>query len=275
MYPWRRILIPTDFSTASEWVFDDAVRIAGSTGAEIVILHVRMTRPSNPGELRFPADPSLYDYVEKVELEKLRGRLRRANATVPTRLLVRTAPDAGSEICHTAAAESADLVVMATHARHHVAHLLVGGTTQQVITNPPSAILAIRYGIQRRPAFRKIVVPLQPNESTSTALDLAAAIASREKSEVHLLTVCGAAERQAAVQLLAAIASSRLAGVSATRTVVPADDVAREIARYTEKSGADAVFLSAGRPSPLMLDIIRNASVPVMIVPGETTGGAC
>jgi len=88
MYPWRRILIPTDFSTASEWVFDDAVRIAGSTGAEIVILHVRMTRPSNPGELRFPADPSLYDYVEKVELEKLRDRVRRANATVPTRLLV-------------------------------------------------------------------------------------------------------------------------------------------------------------------------------------------
>lgn len=269
MYPWRRILIPTDFSTASEWVFDDAVRIAGSTGAEIVILHVRMTRPSNPGELRFPADPALYDYVEKVELEKLRDRVRRANATVPTRLLVRTAPDAGAEVCRTAAAESADLVVMATHARHHVAHLLVGGTTQQVITNPPAAVLAIRYGIRRRAAFRKIVVPLQPNESSSAALDLAAAIAGREKSEVHLLTLCTAAERQAAVQLLAGIASSKLASIASTRTVVVSDDVDREIARYTEKSGADAVFLPAGRPSPLKLDIIRNASVPVMIVPGE------
>ena len=275
MYPWRRILIPTDFSTASEWVFDDAVRIAGSTGAEIVILHVRMTRPSNPGELRFPADPSLYDYVEKVELEKLRDRVRRANATVPTRLLVRTAPDAGGEICRTAAAESADLVVMATHARHHVAHLFVGGTTQQVITNPPSAVLAIRYGIQRRPAFRKIVVPLQPNESSSAALDLAAAIATREKSEVHLLTVCGAAEHQDAVQLLAGIASSKLAGIAATWTVAVSDDVDREIARYTEKSGADGLFLSGGRPSPLKLDIIRNASVPVMIVPGEAASGEC
>ena len=46
MYPWRRILIPTDFSTASEWAFDDAIRIAGSTSAELLILHIRMTRIS-------------------------------------------------------------------------------------------------------------------------------------------------------------------------------------------------------------------------------------
>ena len=56
---FRRILIPTDFSTASEWVFDDAVRIAGGSGAELVIVHVRMTRTSHPDELRFPADASL------------------------------------------------------------------------------------------------------------------------------------------------------------------------------------------------------------------------
>ena len=68
MYPFRRILIPTDFSTASEWVFDDAVRIAGSTGAEIVILHIRMTWDKHPDELRFPADPKLYEYAEQQEL---------------------------------------------------------------------------------------------------------------------------------------------------------------------------------------------------------------
>ena len=79
MFPWRRILIPTDFSTASTWVFDHAVRIAGSTGAEIVILHIRMTSSSHPDELRFPADPSLYDYAERIELEKLRDRVKHAN----------------------------------------------------------------------------------------------------------------------------------------------------------------------------------------------------
>ena len=79
MYPWRRILIPTDFSTASEWVFDEAVRIAGMSTAEIVILHIRMTHTSHPQELRFPADARVYEYAEQSELDKLRDRIKRAN----------------------------------------------------------------------------------------------------------------------------------------------------------------------------------------------------
>src|SRR3982751_337599 len=125
MYPWRRILLPTDFSTASEWVFDDAVRIAGSSGAELIILHIRLTRSSNPEQLRFAADPLVYEYAEKYELEKLRDRVRRRNASIATRLIVKQAPDPGAEVCRTATAENADLIVIATHARHHVAHLLI------------------------------------------------------------------------------------------------------------------------------------------------------
>ncbi len=269
MFPWRRILIPTDFSTASEWVFDDAVRVAGSTGAEIVILHIRMTRKEHPSELRFPADPSVYEYVERTELEKLRNRVRHANATIPTRLLVKSAPDCGREICRTAAEENADLIVMATHARHHVAHLLVGGTTQSVITEPPAPVLAIRYGIEKRKSMHNIVVPVQPNETFMGAAELAGAIAARENGEVHLLTVCSTANRAAAETQLADIAS-RLPRVSSSRTTVVGDDINKEIVRYTEKSGADALFVnSAGMPSPLKLDIVRHASVPVMMVPAS------
>src|SRR6476469_927370 len=113
MYPWRRILVPTDFSTASEWVFDDAVRLAGSTDAELVILHIRMTHRSNPTELRLPADPSLYDYAEQYELDRLRKRVENAKEDIPTRLIVRTAPDPGNEIGRAATAEQADLIVIA------------------------------------------------------------------------------------------------------------------------------------------------------------------
>ena len=63
MYPWRRIVIPTDFSTVAEWSFDSAVTLAGMTGAESIIMHSRATRTSNPEELRFPADDSLYAYA--------------------------------------------------------------------------------------------------------------------------------------------------------------------------------------------------------------------
>src|SRR5260221_2350791 len=122
MYPWRRVLIPTDFSTAARWAFDNAIHIAGSTGAELAVLHIRMTLASRPEELRFPADGALYDYAEEHELETLRHRARELNASVSTRLLVRQAPDTGAEIHRAARDESADLIVIATHSRHHVAH---------------------------------------------------------------------------------------------------------------------------------------------------------
>src|SRR5258708_12420607 len=110
MYPWRRIVIPTDFSTAAEWSFDSAVQMAGTTGAELIILHVRATRPSNPDELRFPADDSLYEYAEQHELEKLRDHARRANARVPTRLVIQPPPDPAPPTSHPPPHPPGDLI---------------------------------------------------------------------------------------------------------------------------------------------------------------------
>lgn len=258
---FRRILIPTDFSTASEWVFDDAVRIAASSGAEIVILHVRMTRTSHPGELRFPADSSIYEYAEQQELERLRERVRRANASAATRLIVRQAPDPGNEISRTAKEESADLIVIATHARHHVAHLFVGSTTTAVLAHPPAPVLAIRYGIRKRAALRRVVVPVHFEQTSHRALDLA----TRMNNEVQLVIVCDEKETTRAEEHLAKIA----AGIpAATTRVLQGGDPEKEIVRYASKTDADAIFLNAGKqPTEKKLDIIRHASVPVMVVP--------
>src|SRR6266849_6249212 len=220
MYPWRRILLPTDFSTASEWVFEDAIRIAGASSSELLILHIRLTRSSNADELRFPADPAVYEYAERIELEKLRDRVRRANAHVATRLIVNQAPDSGTEICRTATAEAADLIVIATNARHHVAHLLIGSTTMSVITNPPAPVLAIRYGTKKRQSMRRIVVPVHLRQEEHAALDLAAALAAREGGEIHLLTICDETQRIASDKLLESFAAGPLRGISTKRTMV-------------------------------------------------------
>ena len=256
---FSRILIPTDFSTASEWVFDDAVRIAGTSGAEIIILHVRMTWADHPDQLRFPADPSLYEYAEQFELERLRDRVRRANASVATRLIVRQAPNAGAEICKTATEEKADLIVIATHASHHVAHLFVGSTTHSVLTDPPTPVLAIRYGIRKRTAMHRVVVPVHLEQTSRSALELA----RREPREIHLICVCDEDDTSRAEALL-----RELAGSDAKTTVIQGSDPEKEIVRYTHKVDADAIFLNAdSEPSEAKLDIVRHAPVPVMVVP--------
>jgi nucleotide-binding universal stress UspA family protein len=262
---FRRILIPTDFSTASEWVFDDAVRIAGASGAEILILHVRMTRTSHPEELRFPADPEIYEYAERHELERLRERVRRANASVATRLIVRQAPDPGHEIARTAREENVDLIVISTHARHHVSHLFVGATTVAVLEDPPAPVLAIRYGIHKRPSLNQVVVPVHFDQSSRPALDLA----SRMNLEVHLVMVCDEKDTTRAEAHLRELAASL---PNATTRVLQGADAQKEIVRYASKSNVDAIFLNAAKdPTEGKLDIIRHASVPVMVVPGQAS----
>ncbi len=256
---FSRILIPTDFSTASEWVFDDAVRIAGASGAEIVILHVRMTRTSHPDELRFPADASIYEYAEQQELDRLRDRVRRANATVATRLIVRQAPDPGHEICRTAEAENVDLIVIATHARHHVSHLFIGATTVAVIENPPAPVLAIRYGIRKRSELHRVIVPVHFEQTSRAALELA----TRMNLEVQLVIVCDEKDTARAEAHLRSLDIP-----SATTRVIQGDDAHKEIVRYAAKSDVDAIFLNAAKePTEGKLDIIRHAPVPVMVVP--------
>ena len=257
---FRRILIPTDFSTASEWVFDDAVRIAGTSGAELVIVHVRMTRTSHPDELRFPADPALYEYAEQQELDRLRERVRRANATLPTRLIVRQAPDPGKEIADVARSEHADLIVIATHARHHVAHLFVGSTTLSVVGEPPCPVLAIRYGIRKRAGLRRLVVPVHLEQTSRAALDFAA----RTGDDLHLIVVCDEDDTARAEALLAELVAPLR---NAKTAVVQGSDADKEIVRYAARTDADAIFLNSVRQSEGKLDIVRHATVPVMIVP--------
>ena len=271
MYPWRRIVVPTDFSTAAEWSFDSAVRMAGSTGAELVILHVRATWASNPGELRFPADDSLYEYAEQHELEKLRDHARRANATVQTRLVIQRAPDPGAAICRTASEEGADLIVISTHARHHVAHLIIGSTTLNVLSGAPVPVLAIRYGIRARLGLQRLLVPVNLKQGSTSAAALAASIARREKSEVQLIIVCDDPEQAAGEALVSRMTKELFAGVETKPIILKGKDIDAELVRHVRGADADALFLNAAAHeiSTLKKDIIRQVETPVMLVPAS------
>src|SRR5258708_23441833 len=265
MYPWRRVVIPTDCPTAARWAFDNAIRFAGSTGAELAILQIRMTLPPRPDEMRFPADEVIYGYAEQYELEALRERSRELNASVVTRLLVRQAPDAGAEIKSAAGEESADLIVIATHARHHVAHLLIGSTTLNVLSDPPAPVLAVRYGTKRRHHLRRLVVPVHLNETWIAAAQLAASIAAREAGELHLVVVCQPSDRDAANERAGDVAS-RLTGVSSEQIIVEGDNVEREVVRYAHGIDADAIVVHS-TVGDVEHAIVRSAETPVMIVP--------
>jgi nucleotide-binding universal stress UspA family protein len=141
----KRILVPTDFSAASEIAFNYAVDLAAREGATIHVLHVI-------GDLALTA---AYADALAIELAGLRENLMAdaqkrldeaaakasANVNITTQVLV---GQAALLIADTAANRGVDLVVMGTHGRGGFAHLMLGSVAERVVRTAPCPVLTVR-----------------------------------------------------------------------------------------------------------------------------------
>jgi len=140
----RHILAPTDFSDSSKKAISDALDLAQTFGATLSLLHV--LEPS----------PYLGEFTLPTMGEELLGDLERQASTALAQLLpeaqqakieVTRAVAIGSPsqtIVETAEAEHVDLIVMATHGRTGLSHLLIGSVAERVVRTAPCPVLTIR-----------------------------------------------------------------------------------------------------------------------------------
>jgi nucleotide-binding universal stress UspA family protein len=143
-----RILFATDFSKGCEHALDSAVGFARHFGAELIMAHVVTVwnhDPANP-EWQFPQLPD--DHISALEAHG-KEMLDQAGAAVVAggvavrKLLVRGF-DPGVEIVRAADEENADLIVMATHGRTGVSHLVLGSTAEKVVRHANCPVLTVK-----------------------------------------------------------------------------------------------------------------------------------
>lgn len=123
----RRIAVPTDFSEASDRAVEYAAALARRVGASVYLMHV----------LR---DQSHY-HLARARLGALADRLTEGVPRVA--LEVRDGEPADS-IAQAAMHYGADLIVMATHARTGLAHLLTGSVAERLIRIACCPVLVLR-----------------------------------------------------------------------------------------------------------------------------------
>jgi universal stress protein A len=140
----RHILAPTDFSDYSKKALSDALELARTFGAKLTLLHVVEPSPYL-GEFTPPAAGA--DLVSNLERQASAALARVLPEAQSAQIEVIQSVVIGSplrKIVEAAAAKHVDLIVMATHGRTGLSHLLIGSVAERVVRTSPCPVLTIR-----------------------------------------------------------------------------------------------------------------------------------
>jgi nucleotide-binding universal stress UspA family protein len=142
----KNILVPTDFSDASQQALRYACNLADAFGASLHLLHVG-ENPYLPGgymELYTPP-PELFLQVEREALKMLQAALSPEEQARYGAVFVYRQGAPAPEILHYVQEQQhIDLIVMGTHGRGAIARLLMGSVAEKVVRAAPCPVLTIR-----------------------------------------------------------------------------------------------------------------------------------
>ncbi len=142
----KKILFPTDFSEASHYALDYAVQLTKMYDAHLEIVHImfdeanivsfylpQMTMQNISGEFEEGATKQFDEFIANApELEGVQF----------SRKLLKGTPY--NEVVKEAELGGFDLIVIGTHGRTGLEHVLFGSTAEKVVRKAPCPVLTVR-----------------------------------------------------------------------------------------------------------------------------------
>ena len=147
---WKTILVPHDFSASANHAAAIARDEAKAHGAKLQMLHViDLPYQFRPDTVILPdatgAPINVKDYAvaqAEAHLKDLEARLAKDGVTATSFIRVGNPVD---EIIRFADENAISLIVMGTHGRTGLAHLLVGSVAERVVRTSRAPVLTIRH----------------------------------------------------------------------------------------------------------------------------------
>lgn len=137
----NRILVPIDFSECSRKALLYAIPLAKEHGAALTLLYVVPTQYTTY-DYGGPNAP-LLESQAFVAAEKQLRELQPDPAQVSSEVLVRIgSPE--QDILEAARETDADLIVLSTHGRTGLRHLVMGSVAEQIVRRAPCPVLVVR-----------------------------------------------------------------------------------------------------------------------------------
>ena len=148
MIALKKILVPTDFGEAADVALNYARALARNFNASIDVLHVAedISTRMLAGEMYVAVPQTLQNDVEEAARKQLDARLIDNDPNpLPVRPVVIVSNGPAMSIVSYAKETGADLIVMGTHGRGPMAHLLMGSVAERVVRLAPCPVLVVRH----------------------------------------------------------------------------------------------------------------------------------
>lgn len=144
---YQRILVPVDGSETAEHALQEAVRLAAGKARLRVVYAmdgVNYFDPEVAGLIDYEAQDEAVRRAGKRALSRAADRVRQAGMEAETVLLEVPGEGIAALIEHDAHIWRADLIVMGTHCRSALSHLLLGSVREDVVRGSPTPVLLVR-----------------------------------------------------------------------------------------------------------------------------------
>jgi universal stress protein A len=149
--PAKKILVTTDLSPESETALDAALELGRALGSTLTLLHVldfSMALPAGALILSPQQDLNMRGEIrEKVlgTLERLKdARLaEKVGKPIPVEAVTVEGSGVAHTICAYAEEHGADMIVIASHGRTGLPHLLIGSVAERVVRHAKCAVMIV------------------------------------------------------------------------------------------------------------------------------------
>jgi nucleotide-binding universal stress UspA family protein len=145
MKPFKKILVPVDFSPHSDAAIVAAADLAKHYGAQLTLANVYgITTYALPEGYTLITPSQLSDLLTSIGhlLDKAKAEALRLGASEVTTQQLQGVP--ATEIVEHAKQGEYDLIVMGTHGRTGLKHALLGSVAERVLRLAPCAVLTVK-----------------------------------------------------------------------------------------------------------------------------------
>jgi len=191
MLTLSRVLCPTDFSEVSTKAEAYATALAEHYDASLHLLHVDPPMPIMAPYGEIPVDVRLFEEQREQALADLATAGDRARAAgIDTTTSVRGGHPA-REILAVIEEQAADLLVLGTHGRGGVEHLLLGSVAEKIVRKASCPVMVVPPAAHPESGvlFKRILCPVDGSVASAAAVTFALSLARETDGEVVLLQV--------------------------------------------------------------------------------------